>query len=65
MRESRAQTLRLNYEEIKFRPGVSIDDFAMRLQALVNKLEVLGDPLDEKKDDSKRSKAVQAAMLVD
>uniref|UniRef100_A0ACD5X227 Uncharacterized protein n=1 Tax=Avena sativa TaxID=4498 RepID=A0ACD5X227_AVESA len=49
VRESRAQTLRLNYEEIKFRPGESIDDFAMRLQALANELEVLGDPLDEKK----------------
>jgi hypothetical protein len=48
VRESRAQTLRLNYEEIKFRPGESIDDFAMRLQALANELEVLGDPLDEK-----------------
>jgi hypothetical protein len=49
VRESRAQTLRLNYEEIKFCPGESIDDFAMRLQALANELEVLGDPLDEKK----------------
>ena len=49
VRESRAQTLRLNYEEIKFRPGESIDDFAMRLQALANELEILSDPLDKKK----------------
>ncbi|KAK1677587.1 hypothetical protein QYE76_038435 [Lolium multiflorum] len=47
--ELRAQTLRLNYEEIKFRPGESIDDFAMRLQTLANESGVLGDPLDEKK----------------
>jgi hypothetical protein len=49
VRESRTQTLRLNYEEIKFSLGESIDEFTMRLQDLAIELEVHSEPLDEKK----------------
>lgn len=49
VRESKAQTLRLQYEEIKFKPGEQVDDFAMRLQGLVNEIATLGDPIDDKR----------------
>jgi hypothetical protein len=49
VRESRVQTLLLNYDKIKFRLGESINNFAMRLQALANELEVVSNPIDEKK----------------
>ena len=49
VRESKAQTLRLQYEEIRFKAGEQVDDFAMRLQGLVNELETLGDPINDKR----------------
>ena len=48
VRESKAQTLRLQYEEIRFKAGEQVDDFALRLQGLVNELATLGDPIDNK-----------------
>ena len=48
VRESKAQTLRLQYEEIRFKAGEQVDDFALRLQGLVNELTTLGDPIDNK-----------------
>lgn len=48
VRESKAQTLRLQYEEIRFKAGEQVDDFALRLQGLVNELTMLGDHIDNK-----------------
>lgn len=47
--EWRAQTCRTQYEHIKFKPGETVDDFAVRLQAVVNELGELGDSVDDKK----------------
>jgi hypothetical protein len=49
VRESKAQILRGQYEEIRFKAGESVDDFGLRLQELTHQLEVLGDPVDDKK----------------
>ncbi|XP_048532461.1 uncharacterized protein LOC125511199 [Triticum urartu] len=46
--ESKAQTLRLQYEELRFKAGEQVDDFALRLQGLVNELATLGDHIDNK-----------------
>ncbi|XP_073360351.1 uncharacterized protein [Aegilops tauschii subsp. strangulata] len=48
VRESKAQTLHLQYEEIRFKAGEQVDDFALRLQGLVNELAMLRDPIDNK-----------------
>jgi hypothetical protein len=44
MRRSTAQTVRVEYEEIKFKEGESVEDFSLRLTNLVQRLAVLGDP---------------------
>jgi hypothetical protein len=49
VRESKAQNLRKEYEAIRFKPGETVDEFGMRLQDLVHQMEVLGDPVDDKK----------------
>jgi hypothetical protein len=49
VRESKAQNLRKEWEAIRFKPGETVDDFGMRLQELVHQLDVLGDPVDDKK----------------
>jgi hypothetical protein len=49
VRVSKAQMLRNRYEALSFKPGESVDDFAMRLQEIVHQMEVLGDPVDDKK----------------
>jgi hypothetical protein len=49
VRESKAQNLRKEYEAIRFKPGETVDEFGMRLQELVHQMEVLGDPVDDKK----------------
>lgn len=36
--------VRTEYESIAFRDGESVEDFAMRLTAIVNQLAILGDP---------------------
>lgn len=48
VRESKAQTLCLQYEEIRFKADEQVDDFTMRLHSLVNELAMLGDPIDYK-----------------
>lgn len=39
-----AQKLRSEYEALAFRDGVSVEDFAMRLNTIVTQLSTLGDP---------------------
>jgi hypothetical protein len=47
VREVKAQTRRREWEELGFKNGKSIEDFSIRLTAIVNDLELLGDPMDE------------------
>jgi hypothetical protein len=49
VREAKAQTRRREFEELKFKTGESIEDFSIRLVAIINDLELLGDPQDEYK----------------
>ena len=49
MRRAKAQTLRKEFEAIKFKDGELVDDFAMRLTGLVNNLAILGDEIGEEK----------------
>jgi hypothetical protein len=49
VREAKAQTRRREWEELRFKAGESIEDFTIRLTAIVNDLELLGDPVDEYK----------------
>jgi DNA-binding ferritin-like protein len=49
VRASKAQNLHKEYEEIRFKSGETVDEFGMRLQDLVHQMEVLGDPVDDKK----------------
>ena len=43
VRKSTAQNLRTEYEQIAFRDGESIEDFALRLSNIVQRLAILGD----------------------
>ena len=49
IREAKAQTRRREFEELRFRPGESIEDFSIRLTSIVSDLELLGDPISEYK----------------
>jgi hypothetical protein len=49
VREAKAQTRRRELEELRFKSEESIEDFALRLTAIVNDLELLGDPIEEYK----------------
>jgi hypothetical protein len=49
IREAKAQTRLREWEELRFKSGESIEDFALRLTAIVNDLELLGDPIEEYK----------------
>lgn len=40
--------MRLQYEEIRFKAGEQVDDFALRLQGLVNELATFGGHIDNK-----------------
>jgi len=44
VRKSTAQTVRREYEKLDFCDGESVEDFALRLTAIVSRLEILGDP---------------------
>jgi hypothetical protein len=48
-RKAAAQNLRTKYETIALRDGEPIEDFAHRLNGIVQRLEVLGDPEPEVK----------------
>lgn len=47
VRESNAQKLRRDLNNIAFKDGESIDDFYMRIISLVNNLRLLGDTIDK------------------
>ena len=47
VREAKAQGLRREFEDIRFKPGENVDDFAMRLTGLVNNLSIYGDPVGD------------------
>jgi hypothetical protein len=49
IREAKAQRRRREWEDLRFKTGETIEDFALRLTAIVNDLELLGDPIDEYK----------------
>jgi hypothetical protein len=49
VREAKAQTRRREWEDLWFRSDESIEDFTLRLTAIVNDLELLGDPVTEYK----------------
>jgi hypothetical protein len=44
VRKVSAQKLCREYEQLTFRDGESVEDFAMRLSSLMNQLAKLGDP---------------------
>ncbi|WVZ84642.1 LOW QUALITY PROTEIN: hypothetical protein U9M48_031649 [Paspalum notatum var. saurae] len=47
VKKTRVQQLRREYEALKFRDGEKVEDFALRLQALVSELAALGKMDDE------------------
>ncbi|KAM0826297.1 hypothetical protein ACQ4PT_068956 [Festuca glaucescens] len=47
VREVKAQTRRREWEELRFKPNESIEDFSIRLTAIINDLELLGDLVEE------------------
>ena len=47
VREATAQRLRMEFEQIAFRDGESLDAFGMRITSLVNQLRTLGDNVEE------------------
>lgn len=49
VRKSSAQRVRRQYEELTFKDGEGVEDFALRLTGLVNQLAILGDPEDPAK----------------
>lgn len=49
VREARTQTRRTEFENIKFKEGEKVEQFAMRLTGIMHDLEVLGDDVTEHK----------------
>jgi hypothetical protein len=49
VRDAKAQILRSEYDQLRHKPGESIDDMALRLQSITMKLSELGDPETDKK----------------
>jgi hypothetical protein len=49
VQKSTAQNLRTEYEQIAFRDGESVEDFALRLSNIMQRLAILGDPEPEAK----------------
>ncbi|WVZ50181.1 hypothetical protein U9M48_001459 [Paspalum notatum var. saurae] len=47
VKKARVQQLRREYEALKFRDGEKVEDFALRLQALVSELGALGKKMDD------------------
>jgi hypothetical protein len=47
--EAKAQTLRSEYDQLRHKPGESIDDLALRLTGITSRLSELGDPESDKK----------------
>jgi hypothetical protein len=49
VREAKAQKRRHEWEHLRFKAGETIEEFVICLTAIVNDLELLGDPIDEYK----------------
>jgi hypothetical protein len=49
LRDAKAQSLRSEYDQLRHKPGESVDDLAMRLTGLTARLAELGDPESGKK----------------
>ena len=47
VRESRAQVMRRDFENLSFKEGETMEDFALRLTGLISDLQELGDDIDE------------------
>ncbi|KAI4331133.1 hypothetical protein MLD38_029350 [Melastoma candidum] len=47
VREAKAQTRRVEFENLAFKDGEGVEAFGIRLTAIVNDLEMLGDPVSE------------------
>jgi hypothetical protein len=47
VRNVRAQQLRTEFENIRFKEGETVDDFTMRLGSLVTELDTLGEVIKE------------------
>jgi hypothetical protein len=60
IRKTRAQRVRREYELLAFREGESVEDFALRLTGIVNKLATLG---DLEPDDKVMEKYLRIARL--
>src|SRR6266542_2235195 len=58
VREAKAQVRRWEFDQMRFKDGESIEEFALRLKTLVNDLKTLGDPIDEHKAVCKFLRAV-------
>jgi hypothetical protein len=46
-KKAKAQQLRCDFDDMKFRPGESVEDFGLRLQSLVSQLAVFGKVMEE------------------
>ncbi|XP_073363305.1 uncharacterized protein [Aegilops tauschii subsp. strangulata] len=46
-REAKAQVRRREFEDLRFKDGESVEDFGLRLSALIADLELYGDPVTE------------------
>ena len=49
VREAKAQTRWAEFESLAFKEGEGVESFGIRLQAIMNDLEILGDPITEQK----------------
>jgi hypothetical protein len=47
VRKSKAGTLKQEFDALKFRSGEMVDDFAMRITSIANRLSVLGEGIEE------------------
>ena len=47
VKEAKVQTLKSEFEVLRMRDGESVDDFAMKLTAIVNGIRALGDKVEE------------------
>jgi hypothetical protein len=49
VRDAKAQTLRMEYDQLHHNPSESVDELAMRLTGLMARLSELGEPVSGKK----------------
>ena len=49
MRKAKAQSLRCEFDDLSFKDGETVDEFAIRLTGMMNNLALLGDDLKEER----------------